>query len=1020
MNHVYQVVWNEATQSMQAVCELSGSARKRGKKKKNLPDAKTVMLAVAGMVSTLALAQAHLPTGGSIAAGSGSIAINGSTMTINQATPKLVTNWQSFDVGAGKTVEFVQPSSSAVALNRVLGADVSTIQGAIRANGQVFLLNPNGVLFTPTAQVNVGGLVASTLNLSDQDFLAGRYVFEGASRNSVVNQGSLNANNGTVALVAAKIVNESGASISADRGQVLLGAGRKVTLDLGGPVRIRVNEGALEALIDQGGAVRADGGLVYLTAKAAETLTRTVIQHTGTTRAQTVATGEKGQIYLMGGMDKDRITVSGSLDASAPQGGDGGFIETSAAHALIQDGVQVNTLAADGHTGKWLIDPVDIRVSSSGGTVTGATLSTALNTTNVTLDTNSTGSCTGVSCGSFSGSAGDIFILDNISKTSGSATTLTLLANRNIQIGINTTTTPISGAPVSISGRAGSPLNLVISARAYGGAAGHVLIDRATIKTYGGNVTIGGGDATASGFAIAQSSVEQNYGWTGVNIRRSWIDATSDAGAVQTTSGTLSYFSSTTANSSATGGNVTIRGQGSATTAIPSQPLNIGVWLYDGSSIATAGDGTITVNGTGGVGGASYGRVGSTGFVAEKHSSFIAKSGDITINGRAGTGSGAYGVAFTEGFGLIKTEGKLLINTDDGTGSNYNDNAVLVRDGKMTFNVGGASEIRAPLVGGTDNTGIAQAYNLTTNGVGTITLFGDAQAWNASRPTNTSVAKTSGSLVQLGGDVLLNTGLSIAQALYSFPPATSDSATFQYALGAIGGAAPSPTGEGQGIRLSSNRAALIARGIVPFGATEEERELVRKAAKEQAILRAESLNAGIEPPFATAEDLARLKLARERIQQWIDAGMVPHFAKLSPEQEAQRLATRKLFIAMGKTPLPEVSPEERAAASKVRAERDAMIARGIKPPVPAGAENNPRLTSELRFESTQTSKVRENFVAQGVTPPNASAQERNQATSNRTNMIAKGQLPPNASAGERAKVAVQSASRKLKSFLRIR
>jgi large exoprotein involved in heme utilization and adhesion len=288
----------------------------------------------------------------------------------------------------------------------VLGADVSTIQGAIRANGQVFLLNPNGVLFTPTAQVNVGGLVASTLNLSDQDFLAGRYVFEGASRNSVVNQGSLNANNGTVALVAAKIVNESGASISADRGQVLLGAGRKVTLDLGGPVRIRVNEGALEALIDQGGAVRADGGLVYLTAKAAETLTRTVIQHTGTARAQTVATGEKGQIYLMGGMDKDRINVSGSLDASAPQGGDGGFIETSAAHALIQDGVQVNTLAADGHTGKWLIDPVDIRVSSSGGTVTGATLSTALNTTNVTLDTNSTGSCTGVSCGSFSGSAG--------------------------------------------------------------------------------------------------------------------------------------------------------------------------------------------------------------------------------------------------------------------------------------------------------------------------------------------------------------------------------------------------------------------------------------------------------------------------------------------------------------------------------------------------------------------------------------------------------------------------------------
>ncbi len=1018
MNHVYQVVWNETTQSMQAVSELSGSPRKKSKSKKSRHLARTATFAVAGMVSSLVHAQ--LPTGGSVAAGSGSIAVNGNTMTINQATPKLVTNWQSFSVGAGKTVEFVQPSSSAVALNRVLGADVSTIQGAIRANGQVFLLNPNGVLFTPTAQVNVGGLVASTLNLSNQDFLAGNYVFEGTSRNAVVNQGSLNADKGTVALVAAKIVNESGASISADQGQVLLGAGSKVTLDLGGPVRVRVNEGALEALIDQGGAVRADGGLVYLTAKAAEALTRTVIQHTGTTRAQTVATGEKGQIYLMGGMDKDRITVSGILDASAPQGGDGGFIETSAAHASIQDGVQVNTLSADGHTGKWLIDPVNIRVSSSGGTVTGATLSAALNSTNVTLDTNNTGSCTGVTCGSFSGSAGDIFILDDISKTSGSATTLTLLANRNIEIGINTTTSPVSGVPVSISGSAGSPLNLVISARAYGGAAGHVLIDRATINTYGGNVTIGGGDATATGFAIAQSSVAQNYGWTGVNIRRSWIDATSDAGAVKTTSGTLSYFSSTSANSSATGGNVIIRGQGSATTAIPSEPLNLGVWMWDGSSIATAGTGTITVNGAGGVGGASYGRVGSTGVVAEKYSSFIAKSGDVTINGRAGTGAGAYGVAFTEGFGLIRTDGKLLINTDDGTGSNYNDNAVLVRDGKMTFDVGGASEIRAPLVGGTDNTGIAQAYNLTTTGVGTLTLFGDAQAWNASRPTNTSVAKTSGSLDQLGGDVLLNTGLSISQALYSFPPATSDSATFQYALGAIAGAAQSPTGESQGVRLSSNRAALIARGIVPFGATEEERELARKAATEQEIIRRQSIEAGIAPPFATADELLELQRAKDRIKSFINAGVVPPFAKLSPEEEAQRLAARKLFIALGKTPNPEVSPEERAAASKVKAERDAMIAQGIKPPVPVGVENNPRFANDLERESNRTSKVRENFVAQGVTPPNASAQERNQATSNRSNMLAKGQLPPNASTGERVLVAVQSIGKALTSFFRFR
>jgi filamentous hemagglutinin family protein len=103
----------------------------------------------------------------------------------------MAANWQSFSIGAGHTVNFVQPSSSAVALNRVLGSDVSVIQGALNANGQVFLINPNGVLFTPTAQVNVGGIVASTLNLSNEDFLAGRYRFSGDSTASVINQGNI-------------------------------------------------------------------------------------------------------------------------------------------------------------------------------------------------------------------------------------------------------------------------------------------------------------------------------------------------------------------------------------------------------------------------------------------------------------------------------------------------------------------------------------------------------------------------------------------------------------------------------------------------------------------------------------------------------------------------------------------------------------------------------------------------------------------------------------------------------------
>ena len=102
---------------------------------------------------------------------------------------------------------------------------------------------------------------------------------------------------------------------------------------------------AIDALIEQGGAIKADGGRVYLTAKAAGDLASTVINHTGITEAHTLSTGEKGEIVLLGDMQNDRIQVAGTLDASAPKGGDGGFIETSAAHVAIDSAVKVTTAA---------------------------------------------------------------------------------------------------------------------------------------------------------------------------------------------------------------------------------------------------------------------------------------------------------------------------------------------------------------------------------------------------------------------------------------------------------------------------------------------------------------------------------------------------------------------------------------------------------------------------------------------------------------------------------------------------
>ena len=273
----------------------------------------------AALAPSLALAG---PSGGDVVAGSAAIsAPDAHTTQIDQHSQSAIINWQQFSVGAEEFVLFNQPSSSAVVLNRVIGGSMSEILGQMQANGQVFLVNPMGVLFGQGSRVDVGGLVATTLDISDADFSAGNYVFSGASTAGIHNRGTITADQGFVVLSADQVQNTG--LIQAIGGNVVLASAGGLSLDIDGRglISYQIDQAALSELagIDNLGQIIADGGAIALHADVARQLAGTVINNQGQLQARGIAEGDGGEIYLTAsGGD---IVHNGSIDVSGTHGG---------------------------------------------------------------------------------------------------------------------------------------------------------------------------------------------------------------------------------------------------------------------------------------------------------------------------------------------------------------------------------------------------------------------------------------------------------------------------------------------------------------------------------------------------------------------------------------------------------------------------------------------------------------------------------------------------------------------------
>jgi filamentous hemagglutinin family protein len=639
LNQVYRLVWSCLSNSWVAVAE---TARGRGKGAGRT-------LAVAAVSVSAATAQAA-PVGGQVVSGSGSTSRAGTTTTITQSSQSLVLNWKGFDIAANETVNFVQPSASAIAVNRIFSTSGTQILGHLNANGQVYLINPNGILFGRGAQVNVGGMVASTLDVEGDSLGGPSRSFRGQGTGSVINEGTITARNGGYVALLGNTVSNQG-TIVARLGSVAIGAGSAVTLTFDGDrlVNLQVDKSTLNNLAANGGLIQADGGMVVMSAGSRDALLSSVVNNTGVIEARTFE-NHGGTITLLGGMAAGQVNVGGTLDAGAPNGGNGGYIETSAAHVSVANDARITTASLMGLAGTWLVDPHDFTVAASGGDISGAALSAALAGTNVTLQ-----SSQGAAAGS-----GNLNVNDTVSW--GANTTLTLTASNNVNVNASITATG------NTAGLVINP-NTANSGEAASGTGSFNLNDGAAITLSGVNpgLSIAGHAYTvinslgAAGSTTGSDLQGINGNLSGYYALGSNIDASATGGMPFTPigAGAATPFSGVFEGLGHTIGNLTINQLLSSDVGLFGYVANSGVIRNVGlvgvqttgtgnlGSLAGVSFGTISNSyATGNVNGGAMESRNTGGLVGANHGTILNSYSTASVSGSYGTGGlvgGNYG-----------------------------------------------------------------------------------------------------------------------------------------------------------------------------------------------------------------------------------------------------------------------------------------------------------------------------------------------------------------------------------------
>lgn len=767
-----------------------------------------------GLCPVVLLAQSNgaLPQGAQVRAGSATLLQQGQQLTVQQGSDRVVLDWTSFDIGAAAAVHFNQPSTQSVALNRVLSNQPSQILGRLSANGQVYLLNPAGVIFGRGARVDAASLVASSLELSDADFLRGQLRFgtTQAAPGAVRNAGSLNVGPGGLLALLSPDVQNLG-SLSAPQGNVVLAAARVLSLDLGGDglVRYTVSQGAVDAQVRNQGLIDAGGGQVLLSAQAADALRRSVVQQAGVIEAsslhsrggrvwlegdeitlqsgsRTLARGDSGggEVLVGGGWQGHhgpqpalRVNLQpGSLvDVSATGSGDGGTAVLwsdlhrvdglTAAHGELRAnggplGGNGGRIETSGHAVD--LAGLQVRAGTHGGragawlidpydyTIDGSAATAISGALDGGADvTVDTAADVGAMGSNGNGaSAGNITLTSTIDKMSGGDVTLTLRAHGDVVMQTGTVITASAGK-----------LNVVLNADQDANQTGQVLLaDNNSILSNGGHITLGGG---AGALAAAFGPLR------GVEIKGGTLDAG--------------------------GGDIRITGQ--STLATPGVDAGMGVWVLNGSALTghdiritgqgsllaqgsvargitidgnstLQGSGAIVLDGRGGGGGANSTE--ATGVRLEQTTVTAIGAGSITINGigHATPGTQNYGVEMRSTTITGGATGAVTITGVGGdTPSEWNAHGISMEGTSITTSGGNISLDGTSGVTSFWSSGIvlSNGFSISAGGNGQVSITGRAVAGNADEACGLDI--TGGSIGSAGGAINL-TGYGGSSASY--------------------------------------------------------------------------------------------------------------------------------------------------------------------------------------------------------------------------------------------------------------